>query len=303
VDPGLYALGNPDDLSEVLVTANYKMSFDRLRGALEGRDVWILVLDTSGVNVWCAAGKGTFGTDELVRRIESSGLDRIVSHREVILPQLSGPGVAAHDVKKRVSFRAVYGPIRTEDVKAFLDAGKKATPEMRRKTFTIGERTALIPVELVVAFKWCLLISAVFFFAAGLGGPEGYWEKALNQGLFAALAIFTALMAGAAFTPILLPWIPGRPFSLKGMIMGIIAAGALAIIRIDDIVTLPGLLEIIAWFLIVPALAAFLSMNFTGASTYTSLSGVRKEMKWAVPFQIAGGATGVCIWLASRFIA
>ena len=66
---------------------------------------------------------------------------------------------------------------------------------------------------------------------------------------------------------------------------------------------LPGLLEIIAWFLIVPALAAFLGMNFTGASTYTSLSGVRKEMKWAVPVQIAGGAMGICIWLVSRFIA
>ena len=303
VDPGLYALGKPDDRSAVLVTANYKLSFDRLRGALQGRYFWILVLDTSGVNVWCAAGKGTFGTDELVRRIEASGLEKIVSHREVILPQLAGPGIAAHEVKKRSGFRAVYGPIRAEDVNAFLDAGKKATPEMRRKTFGIGERTVLIPVELVAAFKWCLLISVLFFIAAGLGGPEGYWENAIKHGLFAALAIFTALMAGAAFTPILLPWLPGRAFSLKGMSMGLIAAGALAIFRLGDMGALPGLLEIIAWFLIVPALAAFLGMNFTGASTYTSLSGVRKEMKWAVPVQIAGGAMGICIWLVSRFIA
>ncbi|MCK5724320.1 MAG: acetyl-CoA synthase subunit gamma, partial [Gammaproteobacteria bacterium] len=34
VDPGLYALGNPNGQSPVLVTANYKMSFDRLREAL-----------------------------------------------------------------------------------------------------------------------------------------------------------------------------------------------------------------------------------------------------------------------------
>jgi hypothetical protein len=64
VDPGLYALGRPDEKSPVLVTANYKMSFDRLRRALPGRNAWILVLDTKGINVWCAAGKGTFGTAE-----------------------------------------------------------------------------------------------------------------------------------------------------------------------------------------------------------------------------------------------
>ncbi|MGW8325829.1 MAG: mercury methylation corrinoid protein HgcA, partial [Desulfobacterales bacterium] len=111
VDPGLYALGEPNDQSPVLVTANYKMSFDRLRETLSNRHVWILVLDTKGINVWCAAGKGTFGTDELVRRIEFSQLDRVVSHRELILPQLAGPGVAAYKVKKRIGFKIIFGPI------------------------------------------------------------------------------------------------------------------------------------------------------------------------------------------------
>jgi len=100
IDPGLYALGMPDDKSLVFVSANYKMSFDLLRQALAGRSSWILVLDTQGINVWCAAGKGTFGTEELVRRIESSGLKKIVNHRKLILPQLGAPGVAAHKVKK-----------------------------------------------------------------------------------------------------------------------------------------------------------------------------------------------------------
>ncbi|MEJ2725164.1 MAG: mercury methylation corrinoid protein HgcA, partial [Deltaproteobacteria bacterium] len=100
VDPGLYALGRPNEMSPVLVTANYKLTFDCLRKALPGLDLWILVLDTKGINVWCAAGKGTFGTVEIVQRIKSTHLDRLVSHREIILPQLSGPGVAPHLVKK-----------------------------------------------------------------------------------------------------------------------------------------------------------------------------------------------------------
>ncbi|MGZ3578715.1 MAG: mercury methylation corrinoid protein HgcA, partial [Syntrophales bacterium] len=153
VEPGLYALGNPDNESRVLITANYKMSFDRLREALPGHDAWLLVLDTRGINVWCAAGKGTFGTEELVRRIKVSGLDRVVTHRELILPQLSGPGVAAHLVKKFSGFKVKYGPIRASDLPAYLEAVLIATPMMRMKTFTLRERVALIPIELVAALK------------------------------------------------------------------------------------------------------------------------------------------------------
>lgn len=110
VEPGLYAIGNPDGNSPVFVSANYKMSFDRLRSQLDGRDGWILVLDTKGINVWCAAGKGTFGTDELVKRIEAVKLDRIVNHRTLIVPQLGATGVSAHEVKQQSDFRVVYGP-------------------------------------------------------------------------------------------------------------------------------------------------------------------------------------------------
>lgn len=94
VDPGLYGIGDPDPESPVLVTANYKMSFDLLKRAVSGLDAWILVLDTFGINVWCAAGKGTFGTDESVDRIESSGLGDVVSHRRLIVPQSVPPAYA-----------------------------------------------------------------------------------------------------------------------------------------------------------------------------------------------------------------
>jgi len=163
VDPGLYALGNPNEESPVLVTANYKMSFDALRRALPGLDVWILVLDTRGINVWCAAGKGTFGTGELVGRIQGSGLERVVKHRKIILPQLSGPGVAGFQVKKLSGFQAVFGPVRAQDLPAFLETGCRATPDMRRKTFTLRERAVLIPVELVQALKPALLVMLAVF--------------------------------------------------------------------------------------------------------------------------------------------
>lgn len=302
VEPGLYALGRPDEKTPVLVTANYKMSFDRLREALPDHDAWILVLDTEGINVWCSAGKGTFGTEELVRRIDASKLAQVVSHRELILPQLAGPGVAAHQVKKLSGFRVIYGPIRAKDLPAFMDNGLKATPEMRRVTFTTWERVVLIPVELVSAFKWVFIISFVFFLLGGLGGQGGFWANALDYGLFSVLALLGALTAGAILTPLLLPWLPGRAFSVKGLSMGLIMAVILTVFRAGDLGTWTGRLEILAWFFLVPALAAYLGMNFTGASTYTSLSGVKKELKWAVPLEIAAGGVGLCLWLGSRFI-
>jgi acetyl-CoA decarbonylase/synthase complex subunit gamma len=302
VDPGLYALGTPDEKSPVMVTANYKMSFDRLRQSLPGRNAWILVLDTKGINVWCAAGKGTFGTTELVSRIESSGLAQVVTHRELILPQLAGPGVAAHEVKKLSGFKVVYGPIRAEDLSAFLDAGLKARPEMRLKTFPIRDRIVLIPIELLAALKAGLIIIPVLFLLTFFGNLGQGWADALHQGLFSAVAILAAIMAGAVFTPALLPWLPGRAFSVKGLLMGLIAAAILIVLRSGGMTTMGNWFEMAAWLFLVPALSAFLAMNFTGASTYTSLSGVRKEMRWAVPFQIGTGALGLILWVGSIFI-
>jgi hypothetical protein len=303
LEPGLYALGKPDEGSLVLVTANYKMSFDKLREALPGRDVWILVLDTKGINVWCASGKGTFGTNELVGRIESIGLAQIVSHRELILPQLSGPGVAAHQVKKLSGFKVTYGPIRSKDLPAFLDTGLKATSEMRLKTFTTWERMELIPMELMGALKPGFLVLLIFFFLAFLGRSKEGWINALNHGLFSVLAFLAAVLAGAVLTPLLLPWLPGRAFSVKGLGLGAIFAAIVAGCYWGGWITKAVSLEILAWVFLIPALSAYLAMNFTGASTYTSLSGVRKEMQWALPLEMGAWIVGIILWLGSQFIA
>src|SRR5271157_807245 len=123
--PGLYAVGQPDAAAPVFVTANYKLTFDHVRRALKGFDAWLLVMDTYGINVWCAAGKGTFSTAELCRRIEATGLSHVVSHHRLVLPQLGAVGVAAHEVAKASGFTVVYGPVRADDIPAWLRAGRR----------------------------------------------------------------------------------------------------------------------------------------------------------------------------------
>jgi len=301
VDPGLYALGSPDAGSPVLVTANYKMSFDRLREALTGRNAWILVLNTEGINVWCAAGKGTFGTGELVRCIVASGLKDCVRHRELILPQLGAPGVSAHWVRKMSGFTVHYGPIRARDIPAYLDGGLRATPKMRRKTFSLPERAVLIPIELVAALKPVALLVPILVLISGLGGRGAFVQNLIHDGLFSLTALLLAILSGAVLSPLLLPWLPGRAFATKGLAVGLAAAIALLSSWGLNLKSGRDLLLGGAWLLMMPGISAFLAMNFTGASTYTSLSGVRREMRWALPVEIGAGLSGLAVLLVSRF--
>jgi acetyl-CoA decarbonylase/synthase complex subunit gamma len=300
LDPGLYALGTPGPDDPVYVSANYKLSFDRLREALPGRNGWILVLDTKGINVWCAAGKGTFGTEELLQRISSSNLEKVVNHHTLILPQLAGPGVAAFEVKKRSGFRVVYGPVQASDLPVFLDAGLEATPAMRTKTFTAGERLVLVPVELMGAIKiGIFVLTAIFVISFFLSGTSV--GVAFRYTHNSALALLLGILAGAVFTPFLLPWLPGRLFSVKGLLPGIVGAAVFFAIHWRGEVG-KETFEFYAWLPIIPAVSTYLAMNFTGSSTFTSLSGVRKEMRWSVPLQIAGLTCGLVLWFSSFFI-
>ncbi|MFQ6101314.1 MAG: mercury methylation corrinoid protein HgcA [Anaerolineae bacterium] len=269
VEPGLYALGNPTPDLPVFVTANYTLSFDALRSALAGIDGYILVLDTQGINVWCAAGKGSFGTDELVHRIEETGLSNVVSHRVLILPQLGAAGVAAHEVKKRSGFKVEYGPVRAADLPEYLQT-HRATPEMRRVRFTLRDRLILIPVELVHVLLPLLIATVVVFLVSGLG---------------ASMAVAAAILAGVVLFPILLPWLPTRDFSSKGFILGGVVAlpfCAAAFLRSPDAVwwlRVSGALT----YLSLPPVTAYLALNFTGSTTFTSRTGVRREIFTYVP--------------------
>jgi len=297
VDPGLYAVGTPDDRSPVLVSANYKLSFDALRRTLSGRDAWILVLDTRGINVWCAAGKGTFGTEELIKRIETAQLTFIVSDAVVVVPQLGAPGVNGPEVRRRTRFRVVYGPVRAADLPAFLDAGMKATPEMRRVRFPLRERLVLLPVEIVNELTIAMWVAVAGIVLSGVGPGWYSLARALERGPIALVTVAAALLAGTALAPAALPWLPGRMFSTKGAIAGaLVAAAGLGIASAAGLALSPVTMAALALFVI--ASASFGTMNFTGTSTYTSLHGVEKEMRAAMPWQLAGAVIATALWIA-----
>ena len=293
VEPGLYAIGTPDRSSPVLVSANYKLTFDTLRKELAGLDCWLLILDTKGVNVWCAAGKGTFGTDELVRRISASGLSEVVSHRKLILPQLGAVGVSAHEVAKRSGFSVIYGPVRARDIKAFINANYTATEEMRRVKFTLLDRLVLTPVELVQAARTSLMVFGMLFLINLFSTrPFGLADFIVYAG---------AVITGTVVTPVLLPIIPGRAFAWKGWLMGFIWTALF--VGLNGWLLQGQLLLGIGYLLVLPSFSAYLAMNFTGSSTYTSFSGVMKEMKISLPFIVSSSAAGVLLLLIKSMVA
>ncbi len=289
VEPGLYALGSPTPDSPVFVTANYSLSFDALREALPGIDGYILVLDTHGINVWCAAGKGTFGTEELVRRIQATGLANVVRHRVVILPQLGAPGIAAHEIRKQSGFKVEYGPVRAADLPAYLRT-HTATEEMRRVEFTLLDRLVLIPVELILAVPLMLIAAIIAYFFGGF---------------LAAAGIVAAVLAGTVLFPILLPWLPSHAFSGKGLVLGAVVALPFALVVFlgspDQAIWLRGILGA-AYLLALPPITAYLALNFTGTSTFTSRTGVRREIFTYIPVMafLLGG--GILFALAHAFI-
>ncbi|MDO0825013.1 mercury methylation corrinoid protein HgcA [Desulfosporosinus nitroreducens] len=297
VEPGLYSVGKPDSNSPVLVSANYKMSFDSLRKELMEVNAWILVLDTKGVNVWCAAGKGTFGTQELLNRMAIVQLEKVVSHRTVIVPQLGAPGISAHEVTKFSGFKVVYGPVRAKDLQEFLKSGMKATSEMRRVKFTAYDRLVLTPIELVGTSKVSLMIFGVLFLLNLLGlGPFGIVDFYSYIG---------AVIIGCVLTPVLLPWIPGSPFAWKGWLLGFIWAVTVNILNgWNGWTAVPqySILRALGYIFILPPVSAYLAMNFTGSSTFTSFSGVLKEMRKAVPAIIISIVLGIVLILVDSFI-
>ena len=296
VAPGLYGVGNPGPDAPVIVTANYKLTFDSVRKELQDLDAWLLVLDTCGINVWCAAGKKTFSTAEIVNRLQLTGLQEKINHRKLIVPQLGATGVSAHEVKIQSGFTVVYGPVRAADLKRFLSRGNTADQVMRQVTFTFRERLVLIPVEFTLFSKKNWWILPILMLASGIGPWTFSITRAWERGLVAIVAVFLGIVAGAILVPMALPWLPGRSFALKGGIAGL-GLGLFTVL-----ISSGSILEKISLVGCSSLLGSYLAMNFTGSTPFTSPSGVEREMKRAIPIQAVTLVCVLVIWIIAPFI-
>ena len=290
VEPGIYSLGEPDKNSDVLVSANYKLSFDVLRKECKNLNVWILVLDTKGINVWCAAGKGTFGTIELINRIYLTNLDKIVNHKKLIVPQLGAVGVSAFEVKKKTGFKVHYGPVRAEDIKNFINNDYTKTKEEMKVRFNLKDRMAVVPVELTHTFKPAFKIFIAIMLLKIISNLS--LEVTILEITKEFLPFALSIVTGTVIFPILLPFIPFRIFAIKGALLGIVFSVLYTLIS-NDI----SYYALITNILLFTPIITYLSMNFTGSTTYTTLKGVQIEVKYSIPVIILSLVIGIIMKL------
>ncbi|MGM0379513.1 MAG: mercury methylation corrinoid protein HgcA, partial [Bacillota bacterium] len=268
IPSGLYAIGQPDKNSQVIVSCNYKLTFDALRTKLKETNIWVLILDTKGINVWCAGGKGTFGSKELIYQVEKWNLSKLVNHKKLILPQLGASSMEPHLVQEFTGFNISYGPIRAKDLKEYLNTGK-ASEEMRQVKFNFFDRLVLTPIEFIHNLSFALVFMIIALVI----------RQIFKVDLLPLMpSIIMALFIGSIIFPLTLPILPFRSFSMKSIILIIpflIFLKSKEIQLISDNVFFET-----SYFLLLGLLIMYQSFNFTGSTTFTSFSGVKKETKY-----------------------
>jgi ubiquinone/menaquinone biosynthesis C-methylase UbiE len=206
---GLYAVGHPDPDSPVLVTGNFDLTVRRLVKAIDGQvDVWLLVADSAGINVWCAAGGGYFTAEKVIAALKSSHLSEVVHHHALILPQLCANGVDGWRIRQETGWGVHWGPVRAIDIPAYLAAKRKKTDAMRWIRFPLKDRFEMVTVML--GFYGLLILLPVFFFWRYL-----FWPIAFS------------LVGLSYFYAVVLPWLPGRDGLYKSIPLVLITLAGL----------------------------------------------------------------------------
>jgi acetyl-CoA decarbonylase/synthase complex subunit gamma len=127
VPPGLREIGKPDEMSPVLVTTNYALTYSLVLSDAEKAKVnaWLLVIDTEGLAVDVSVAGRKFTGDKVAETIKSTGLEKKVSHRVLIMP-----GKAARvsgEVEDITKWRVLVGPTDSSEIGKWLE--KNWTPE------------------------------------------------------------------------------------------------------------------------------------------------------------------------------
>jgi len=272
VKPGVYAVGEPGRDSPLLVTGNFELTVRRLVRAIEGEiDAWILVVDSGGINVWCAAGGGFLTADKIIGALHISGLSEYLQHHALILPQLCANGVEGWRIREQTGWGVHWGPARAVDIPDYLARGRKKTDDMRWVQFPLRDRMEMTAVTLGFYALLILIPIAIFW-------RSMFWPTLI------------AMVALSAFYAVALPWLPGRDGLAKSLPLALIGlAGMLVYSTLWD----PASIDILfARAIGVSALSVFIAAELQGMSPL--MRGEQANWGWEA---VIGGLLGLAYWL------
>ena len=272
ITPGLYVVGQPDNDSPVLVTGNFELTVRRLVQAIDHRiNAWVLVVDSAGINVWCAAGGGFFTAEKVISALRVSGLKENVRHRELILPKLCANGVDGWRIRQETGWEVFWGPVRAEDIPEYVINGLVKTDAMRWVKFPLKDRIEMVSVTLGFYGLLILLPVAVFW-------RNMFWP------------VLVSLVGLSYFYAIVLPWLPGQDGLAKSFSLTLISlAGLVVYIVFWD--PLSGQ-QIFNWALGLVALSVFTAAEMQGMSPL--MRGEQANWGWEV---VIAAVLGLMYWL------
>lgn len=257
VEPGLYRVGRAGPTAPLFVTANFTLTFNLVRRALAGLDAYVLVIDTRGINVWCAAGAGKFDAREVALAHRAFRAAEVPHRGPAVLPKLAATGVSRPELEDVYGVAAAYGPVYIRDVPAYVAAGYRKTPAMSRVDWGLAKR-------MEVTWFFALMNAAV----AAL--PLAVFHRLYSPLAVAAVAAISVLL-GALY-----PWLPTRLYSIKGL-----AAAALAAIPLLTYKWLAGAggFGLALWGIFLAFAGILLGLEYSGNTSVSSPSQVKQEFK------------------------
>ncbi len=266
IEPGLYHLSDDVDVhTPVLVTGNYHLSVFLLLRHLQGRNVRLLVVDTDGINVWCAAGKLQFSNDAILQQLERYDRAELTDRKwlRLVLPKFGLAGIDIRGLRKE-KIRPIIGPLYAREVPAWLAAPKLVDQNESRVHFGLQMRLFSWLPGFVQFTGYSLGVALAFFLLVEL--PFGVHTPV---GIVAVAAVMSTLY------PVLFPWLWGQRFAVKGITLSawLLLAVSWALSPAVAASAIP----------VVVATGIFTALAYTGNSAVSNYSRVRREIAAYLP--------------------
>ena len=212
VEPGLRITGMPDRNSPVILTCNFHLTVRRVEKSLKGKNAYLLVAPTNGINVWCSSCGGELNTHSVITAIKTSRINERVDHHRIILPQFSAPGIDRTLLKKETGRTGMFGPAYAKDIPLFLK-NRKTVFKHNKADFSL-----LFRLEMLLSMNFIVWIAI------------GIIALLIEPNIFFPLSVFfwiTGFILYAGF-----PVIPGRSGWLKAAILSVIEVFAIAMFSV-----------------------------------------------------------------------
>lgn len=131
VDPGLYKIGEPGDMSPIFVTSNYRMTKIPVEQDLQGAnlDCWLLVVDTEGIGIESAVAGGQFNASGIAEAVKEFKAFDNVKHRILVIPGMAARLSGA--LEDEANAFVVVGPRDSSGIPKFIETQWKPKEFMK----------------------------------------------------------------------------------------------------------------------------------------------------------------------------